>query len=81
MIKSMKTKIILVGLASLFVGACEPSVNSLMNDPKKRQDILKECFEMGLEARHEKKCKNAAEAEAKALKRDIHDAVKAITEE
>lgn len=78
MIKNISIKIAFIGTALFSLTACEPSVDSLAKDHEKRREILNECYEKGIESRHEERCKNAAEAEVKALKNDINDAVKSL---
>ncbi len=61
-------------LFPLLLTACgEPSIESLVENAEKRQEILKDCAELGIAAKDEERCVNAAKAEAIAVKSAIQD--------
>jgi len=49
--------------------ACGYTVDQLAEDDELRNKVLKECLELGMQAKEEEKCRIAAEAQVEAIKR------------
>lgn len=69
---NMRTLLLPLGCAVL-LSACTYSVDTLKKDEDLRRDVLKDCMEMGLDAKDEQNCINAAKAEAEVTGESIRD--------
>ena len=70
----MRAGWLLLLLVTIGFGGCSYTVEDLAEDDEVRNQILKECAEMGAASQDEELCKIAARAQVEAAKRSIKGA-------
>ena len=72
----MKSIWILSTITLLALSGCGDTVDSLAENPERRNQILKACADMGTASMEDELCKMAARAQVEAAKRSIKGAFK-----